>query len=53
MDTPLISSTFTPPQPNSARPSPGIGDIYSEKIIKGRRPYQRKDELAQKNIIPQ
>lgn len=29
---------------------PGIGDVYSEKIIKG-RPYARKDELVQKNII--
>ena len=29
----------------------GIGEAYPEKIIKG-RPFQRKDELVQKQILP-
>jgi DNA uptake protein ComE-like DNA-binding protein len=31
---------------------PGIGDAYSKKIVEN-RPYKRKDELVQKNVVPQ
>jgi competence protein ComEA len=30
---------------------PGIGDMYSKKIVEG-RPYQKKDQLVSRNIVP-
>ena len=54
---PAGAKSGTPMDLNSAtvdqlKTLPGIGDAYSKKIVDG-RPYQRKDQLVSRNILPQ